>query len=35
VVDQTEWIDQQVASSPLIPSRSALIAAVVEAYVIS
>ena len=33
VVAQTEWIDQQVASSPLIPSRSALIAAVVEAYV--
>lgn len=33
VVAQTEWIDQQVASSSLIPSRSALIAAVVEAYV--
>lgn len=34
-VAQTGWIDEQVEASPLIPSRSALIAAVVEHYLIS
>ncbi|WP_143546721.1 hypothetical protein [Rhodococcus sp. 06-235-1A] len=34
-VAQTRWIDEQVEASPLIPSRSALIAAVVESYLIS
>ncbi|OZC43698.1 MULTISPECIES: hypothetical protein [Nocardiaceae] len=34
-VAQTRWIDEQVEASPLIPSRSALIAAVVEDYLIS
>lgn len=34
-VAQTGWIDEQVEASPLIPSRSALIAAVVENYLTS
>ncbi|CCQ18394.1 MULTISPECIES: hypothetical protein [unclassified Rhodococcus (in: high G+C Gram-positive bacteria)] len=34
-VAQTGWIDEQVEASHLIPSRSALIAAVVESYLAS